>query len=374
MSTANFHYFMPTRLVFEDGAINKLDTLTKGKNLLVVSGPSLYKNGTAQKVAEASKVENVFFFHEIEPNPSCRTVDRAAAFARENNVDVVIGLGGGSVMDASKMVACLVDNEGSIFDYYSTGNKTLAPRKAQLICIPTTAGTGSEVTNIGVYTNNETHIKMPFTSEYFWPDIALIDPLLTHTMPPHITASTGMDAFCHAIEAYWSVNSNPISDALSVSVIKTILENIEAAVKDVKNIEARRNMSFASVTAGISFSQTKTTGIHAVSFPLTVDFGASHGLACCITLPAFIRLAYEGSKAKMDYLFSVLGFDSVEAFADRIERLMTTIDLPIRLNAINVKESDLDHIVEVSMKAPLIHFTPVKMDETVLRNLLKSIL
>ena len=133
-------------------------------------------------------------------------------------------------------------------------------------------------------------------------------------------------------------------------------------------------MSFASVTAGISFSQTKTTGIHAVSFPLTVDFGASHGLACSITLPAFIKYAYKGTKQKMDYLFSVLGFDSIDAFSTRVESLMTAIDLPIRLSALNVTESDLEHIVEVSMKAPLIHFTPGDMNEASLHQLLKSIL
>ncbi len=374
MVNKGFNYFMPTKLVFGDGVIYGLDELVHGKSLLIISGPFLYNNGTAQKVAEATKIGSVAFFHEIEPNPSCQTVDQAVMIARENKVDVVIGLGGGSAMDVSKMVSCLIDNEGSIFDYYSTGNRTLLPRKTQLICIPTTSGTGSEVTNIGVYTNNETHIKMPFASEFFWPDIALIDPHLTYTLPPHITASTGMDAFCHAIEAYWSVNSNPISDALSIEVIKNIFENIEMAVKEPNNVEARSKMSYASVIAGISFSQTKTTGIHAVSFPLTVDFGASHGLACSITLPAFIRFAYAGRKAKMDYLFSVLGFDSMDAFANRVETLMVDINLPTRLSALNVKESDLDHIVEVSMKAPLIHFTPGTMNEEVLYSLLKSIL
>ena len=374
MDKSSFNFYMPTRLVFEDGATQGLNKIVRGKSLLMMCDPFLYGNGTAKKVAEATGIDAVVYFHEIEPNPSCQTVDKAAELARANGVDIVIGLGGGSSMDASKMVAFLGDNEGSNFDYYSTGTKTLMPRKAQLICIPTTSGTGSEVTNIGVYTNQETHIKMPFASEYFWPDVALIDPLLTHTLPSPITASTGMDAFCHAIEAYWSVNANPISDALSISVIKTILDNIETAVKEPTNIEARKNMSFASVTAGISFSQTKTTGIHAVSFPLTVDFGASHGLACSITLPAFIRLAYKGSQDKMDYLFGILGFDGVEAFASHVESLMTRIGLPIRLSAINVKASDLNHIVEVSMKAALIHFTPVKMDEKVLYDLLVSIL
>ncbi|WP_069999072.1 iron-containing alcohol dehydrogenase family protein [Cellulosilyticum sp. I15G10I2] len=374
MEKMSFNFHMPTKVVFEEGAAESLVKHVKGTSLLMMCDPFFYKNGSAQKVAEATHIEKVVFFSEIEPNPSCQTVDRAAEIARSNHVDVVIGLGGGSAMDASKMAACLINNEGSIFDYYSTGDKVLKPRDAQLICIPTTAGTGSEVTNIGVYTNKETGIKMPFASEYFWPDIALIDPELTHTMPSHITASTGMDAFTHAIEAYWSVNSNPISDALSISVIKTILENIETACKEPTHSAARKNMAFASVAAGISFSQTKTTGIHAVSFPLTTDFGASHGLACSITLPAFIKLAYNGRKDKMDALFAMLGYDCVDAFINRVEAIMEAINLPTRLSALNIKESDLKKIVEVSMKAPLIHFTPVKVDEDILYDLLKSIL
>ena len=374
MIKKSFNFHMPTKVVFEDNAIDGLRKHVKGNSVLMMCDPYLYKIGTAQKVANATHIEKVVFFHEIEPNPSGQTVDKAAEIARSNQVDVVIGLGGGSAMDASKMVACLIENEGSIFDYYSIGNKVLSPRKAQLICIPTTAGTGSEVTNIGVYNNKETGIKMPFASEYFWPDIALIDPSLSHTMPSHITASTGMDAFTHAIESYWSVNSNPISDALSVSVMKTILENIEIACKEPTNAAARKNMAFASVTAGISFSQTKTTGIHVVSYPLTTDFGASHGLACSITLPAFIKLVYNGYQDKMDELFAILGYDCLDAFVSRIEEIMEAIKLPTRLSALNIKESDLKRIAEVSMKVPAIHFTPVKVDEGILYHLLKSIL
>ena len=374
MEKMNFNFHMPTKVVFEEGAIDSLSNHVVGSSLLMMCDPFLYKSGTAKKVADATNIQNIVYFYDIEPNPSCQTVDRAAEIARSHHVDVVIGLGGGSAMDASKMVSCLLDNEGSIFEYYSSGNKELKPRNAQLICIPTTAGTGSEVTNIGVYTNKDTHIKMPFASKYFWPDIALIDPTVTYTMPSHITASTGMDAFTHAIEAYWSVNANPISDALSVTVIKTILENIETACKEPTNAKARKNMAFASVTAGISFSQTKTTGIHAVSFPLTTDFGASHGLACSITLPAFIKLSYNGRRDKMDMLFRMLGYDSVDDFVHRIEEIMDSIGLPTKLSALNIKENDLKKIVEVSMKAPLIHFTPVKMDENILYDLLKSIL
>lgn len=374
MEKRNFTYYMPTKVIFDDNAVENLPKYVKGKSLLVMCDPYLFSVGVAKKVAESTGIEKITYFNEIEPNPSCQTVDRAVAVARANNADIVIGLGGGSSLDASKMVACLIDNEGSIFDYYSGGTRELKTRKAQLICIPTTSGTGSEVTNIGVYTNKDTGIKMPFASDYFWPDIALIDPKLTYTLPEPITAATGMDAFTHAIEAYWSVNSNPISDALATSVIKTILENIEVACKEPKNATARKNMSFASVTAGIAFSQTKTTGIHAVSFPLTTDFGASHGLACSITLPAFMRLIYPGNEKKMDELLFALKINSMEEFVVKVENVMQNIGLPIRLREINVKESDLNKIVETSMKAALIRFTPTEINDEILYNLLKSIL
>lgn len=374
MEKKNFTYYMPTKVIFDDNAVENLSKYVKGKSLLVMCDPFLFSIGVAKKVAESTGIEKIAYFNEIEPNPSCQTIDRAVAVARENNTDIVIGLGGGSSLDASKMVACLIDNEGSIFDYYSGGTKELKNRKAQLICIPTTSGTGSEVTNIGVYTNKDTGIKMPFASDYFWPDIALIDPKLTYTLPEFITAATGMDAFTHAIEAYWSVNSNPVSDALAISVIKTIIENIETACKDPKNVIARKNMSFASVTAGMAFSQTKTTGIHAVSFPLTTDFGASHGLACSITLPAFMRLIYSGNEKKMDELLFILKINSMEEFVLKVENIMKNIGLPIKLREINVQESDLKKIVETSMKAPLIRFTPTEVNEEILYNLLKSIL
>ena len=374
MEKKNFNYYMPTRVIFEDNALENLKSYVKGRSLLVMSDPYLFKIGVAEKVAKASGIEKVSYFSDIEPNPSCQTVDNATKVARENEVDVVIGLGGGSALDASKMVACLVDNEGSIFDYYSGGTREIKDRKAKLICIPTTSGTGSEVTNIGVYTNKNTGIKMPFASPYFWPDIALIDPKLTYTLPKNITASTGMDAFTHAIEAYWSINSNPISDSMAVSVIKTILENIERACIEPENGEARKNMAFASVTAGIAFSQTKTTGIHAVSFPLTTDFGASHGLACSITLPAFMKLVYPENKEKMNQLLYMLNIASMEDFVSKVETIMKKIGLPTRLSELNVKEEDLERIVKISMKAPLIAFTPAKIDAEILYNLLKSIL
>ncbi len=370
----SFNYYMPTKVCYKAGASRQAAEFIKATNVLIISDPFLFKSGVANQIGDSLNASKVAYFSDIEPNPSCESVDLAAAVAREIKADCVIGLGGGSALDVCKIVSCLVDNEGSIYDYYAGGTRTLSKRKAMLVCIPTTAGTGSEVTNVGVYTNKKAGIKMPMVNDQFWADVAIIDPELTYTLPAAVTASTGMDAFCHAIEAYWNKNSQPICDMLAMGALKSILENIKKAYDEPSNQEARGAMLLSSLTAGIAFSQTRTTGIHAISFPLTTEFGASHGTACSITLPAFIRIASQGAKEKMAYLASYLGYNSGEELADAVEKLMVSMNMPVRLNQIGVKESDLEHITEVGLEAAIIQLTPAKMNKETVYELLKSIL
>ncbi len=369
-----FDFYMPTKVCFEAGVTKKLDKYVEGKNILIISDPFLYKSGVATQIGEGMLGKNIAYFSDIEPNPSCESVDKAAEVARNIKADCVIGLGGGSSLDVSKIVACLVTNEGSIYDYYSGGTRTLSKRKTTLICIPTTAGTGSEVTNVGVFTNKKAGIKMPMVNNEFWPDYSVIDAELTYTLPAPITASTGMDAFCHAIEAYWNKASQPICDMLAMGAIKLILENIKTAYDEPSNVEARAAMIKASLIAGIAFSQTRTTGIHAISFPLTTEFGANHGTACSITLPAFIKISSQQAESKMQALINYLGFESIDKFANGIEELMRSMNMPVRLSQIGVKEEDLKHITEVGLGAAIIQLTPAVMNEETVYALLKSIL
>lgn len=369
-----FQFHMPTQILYEEGLAKRLEGYIPGRRVLIISDPFLFKNGTAQAVGDAMKEKEVAYFSDIEPNPSCESVDAAAAAAREHKADCVVGLGGGSSMDVSKIVACLVTNEGSIYDYYSSGNKKLRPRTASLICIPTTAGTGSEVTNVGVFTNKKTHVKMPMVNNEFWADIAVIDPELTVTLPAPVTASTGMDAFCHAIEAYWNKEALPVCDMLAMGAMKMILENIKTAYDEPKNMEARGAMSVASLIAGIAFSQTRTTGIHAASFPLTAEFGASHGTACSITLPAFMRISSQKAEKKMLALAAYLGYETIEAFADAVEELMASMKMPLRLHELGVRESDIGHITETALSAAIIQLTPAEMNFDTVSALLRSIL
>jgi alcohol dehydrogenase len=374
METRDFKFYMPTQVRFGEGAATKIVDYIEGKNVLIVCDPFLYKSGVAKKIGDSLEGKLIVYFSEVEPNPSCESVDHAAEVARKIQADCIIGIGGGSSLDISKMVACLVTNEGSIYDYYAGGKKVLSKRKTGLICIPTTAGTGSEVTNVAVFTNKRAGIKMPFVTNEFWADYAIIDPEMTYTLPPAITASTGMDAFCHAIEAYWNKESQPITDMIAMGAISSILKYIKTAFDEPNNIEARSEMAKASLMAGVAFSQTRTTGIHAISFPLTTEFGASHGTACSITLTAFIRISGEQKLGKMNKLVEFLGYESIESFADSVESLMASMNMPTRLHQIGVKESDLKHIAGVGLGAPIIHLTPAVMNEETVYTLLKSIL
>ena len=371
---SQFEYCMPCKIVFGHGAMKNIKDYVQGSRIFFICDPFLYKSGVAQKVGSNLTDCEVVYFSEIEPNPSCESVDAAAKAARDLGAETVIGMGGGSSMDVAKIVSCLVTNEGSIYDYYSGGTRTLQPRKTRLICIPTTAGTGSEVTNVGVFTNRNTHVKMPMVNHQFWSDVSMLDPELTYTLPAPITASTGMDAFCHAIEAFWNKTSQPICDCLAVEAMQLILANIKKAYDHPDDQEARGNMQLASLLAGIAFSQTRTTGIHAVSFPLTAEFGVSHGNACAITLPAFIRASKEQAGAKLTGLAATLGFASVDALADGVEELMRSMKMPVRLHELGVKESDIDHIAQVGLTAAIIQLTPATMNQETVSALLRSIL
>ncbi len=369
-----FEFFMPTKVCFEAGISKKVDKYIKGEKILIISDPFLYHSGVAKQIGDSMSGKEVAYFFDVEPNPSCESVDKAAELAREIKADCVIGLGGGSALDISKIVACLVTNEGSIYDYYSGGTRTLSKRTTTLVCIPTTAGTGSEVTNVGVFTNKKAGIKMPMVNMEFWPDYSIIDSELTYTLPAPVTASTGMDAFCHAIEAYWNKASQPICDMLAMGAMKLILENIKTAYDEPSNKDARAAMIKASLIAGIAFSQTRTTGIHALSFPLTTEFGANHGTACSITLPAFIKISGQQAEAKMNILVKYLGYENINVFSEKVEELMKSMQMPVRLNQIGVKESDLKHITEIGLGAAIIQLTPAEMNEETVFNLLKSIL
>lgn len=368
-----FEYCMPTRVICGADNIKKLDELMPNGPVFIVSDRIMVRIGVTEQMKEILAPRRVEIFAEVEPNPSFETADKAAAIAREIGAIGVIGIGGGSTMDVAKAAAMLVNNEGSIEDYIN-GGKALANDRAFLICIPTTAGTGSEVSNVGVFTDHKANTKKPWVSFKFLPDIALLDPVMTYSLPPRITSATGLDALCHAVESYWCLARNPIAQSYSIMAVKLVMENLMTAFNEPKNEEARTNMSTASLLGGLAMGQTRTTACHGISFGLTTNFGIDHGTACVLTLPSMIRRFSPAVEEEMNALVKTVGFESPEAFACRVEEIMDETGISRRLSDYGIKDSDLDMLAELGASALVTKNSPVQLSKQDVYDTLLAIL
>lgn len=368
----DMNFFLPVKVIFGNGRIKELGSLVSGNRIMIISDSVLLKLGFVSRLKEIIDRTEVVEFCEVESNPSCETVDRAAKIARDNGVDTIVAVGGGSVMDTAKAAACLESNSGKIRDYLN-GSKSLTSRKVRLICVPTTSGTGSEVTNVGVYTDKLSGVKKPLVSEFFWSDFALVDPGLTLSLPKSVTASTGLDALAHAIESYWAKSSQPVSESLAIRAVNLIMKYLLRACTDGDE-ESREELSMASLLAGMAFSQTRTTILHAISFPLTNIYGLPHGFACALAMPEVLKFNYKVIGDKLDILIRYLGFQNVDEFAETIEEIMNVGGAPRKLSEIGITEEDLDGLIESSLSSPIANLNPVKIDREELREIFKTIL
>ena len=348
-----------------------MNNYISGETTLIVSDPVLNKLGFISEIKK-NLSGKIIEFCEVEPNPSCETVDKATKIAREKGVDSVIGFGGGSAIDVAKAVACLTTNDGFLLQYLNK-EREFKERNVTLIAVPTTSGTGSEVTNVGVYTDKINKRKKPLVSDNYWVDYAIIDPELTISLPKRATASTALDAFIHSIEAYWAKSTQPFSEALSLKAMKLILQNIEKAYYEPDNLEARENLSSASLLAGMSFSQTRTTILHAMSFPLTNIYGLEHGFACALALPELLKENYKYDKERFDNLFRYLNFSSVEEMASKLEEIYNNINAPLKLSEVGVKNEDINRIAEITLCSPINKLNPKEFNSGELIELLKKI-
>jgi phosphonate metabolism-associated iron-containing alcohol dehydrogenase len=370
-----WNYYTPTKVVFGVGSFNKLaevvGAFSPKKIVLVTGKQSMKKFGITYKLLENLKGYSVAIYDNVEHNPTTRNVEDGVHFLRKEKTDLVIGLGGGSAMDFAKATAVLLKNHGS---GYLSAKREIVNKGIPVIAIPTTAGTGSEVTQYASIIHEDTKKKISLTHDYFRPNVAIVEPTLTVTMPNFITAITGLDALSQCIEAYWSRNHTPISDIFALNGIKLISENLVNAYNFPDKIEFRTNMSLASLFSGIAISITKTTIVHSVSYPLTVHFNVPHGLACSLTLPLFIRYNSKVIKCRILNIAKAINTETVEDFARKIEELIVNVKLPRRLSEVGVKFEDIDLIVKEGFRPDRAGNNPRKVTNEALREILKSIL
>lgn len=347
----------------EQGASARLGEICKEggyKSALIVTDGDIRRLGlldAALGELESSSIE-ADVFSGVVADPAESIVLTAADLARKASVDVIIGFGGGSSMDVAKLVALLAhpDCTQSLSDIYGVGNALGC--RLPLIQIPTTAGTGSEVTPVAIITTGET-TKMGAVSPIFLPDLALLDANLTKGLPPHVTAATGVDAMVHAIEAYTSVHKkNPVSDMLAREALTLLSANILTATHNGDVLEARENMLLGALYAGQAFANSPVAAVHALAYPLGGHFHIPHGLSNSLVLPYVLRFNLESAAEQYAQLAPIMFPDQTftgsneeicEQWISHIEDLIRDLDLPSTLREMKIEESFLPTLAQDAM-------------------------
>ena len=302
-----FTFNNTTAVHFGTGVLQTIDSALEAygyESYVVIASNSQVKNGITELLDSLLPGQIKAVVSNIEENPTVDNVDDIINAAAEHKVDALIAVGGGSTMDAAKAAAAAVVKNVDARTIIQDTNITEA---LPLIALPSTSGSASEVTPFSVISDKEKGLKTSIKGKVLYPKIAFVDPELTYTCPPSVTAISGIDVICHALDSVGSVNNNPISDGLAVTALKLAFDNLETAYNEGTNAEARSNMALASTTAGIGFSQTATSGSHAMSYYLTSEFDIPHAEACAFSLDQWI-IHNAKIDSRLDKVRAQLGF------------------------------------------------------------------
>lgn len=355
-----FSFTTTKTLINEAGSLQALADHCRSlgiKRPLIVTDPGIVSVKLLDKLEAALQGSNIEYhcYTDVIADPPERIVLAALEAAQLHKADGIIGFGGGSSMDTAKLIALLACSGESLADVYGV-DQAKGPR-LPLILIPTTAGTGSEVTAVAIVTTGET-TKAGVVSPILLPDIALLDAELTLGLPPHVTAATGIDAMVHAIEAYTSIHKkNPYSDMLAREALQLMAANIETATKDGQNLEARQNMLLGACLAGQSFANAPVAAVHALAYPLGGHFHIPHGLSNSLVLPHVLRFNAEDAAEQYAELYDVIkpdntetsAIDKTQALIAYLEQLIETLGLPNRLRDAKVTEESLTTLASDAM-------------------------
>ncbi len=365
MNLNNFTFNTTSGIRFGSGvSVSSSQEICKilGSNILFITDKDLMSLKLTEPTLNelkkfSSKVE---IFEDVEADPSLKTLLKSIEIGKKMKATGVIGFGGGSSMDVAKLTSLILGSDENIEEVWGVSN-AIGPR-LPLVLVPTTAGTGSEVTPISIITVGEEE-KKGVSSPIILPDVAILDPDLTIGLPAHTTAATGIDAMVHAIEGYASANknNNPISKMLSIEALKLLGGSIEKAVFDGSNIEARGNMLIGAMLAGKSFANSPVAAVHALAYPIGGTFHVSHGLSNSLVLPYVLRFNSVDNKATKDYaelapyVFPDININQgsqavCSEFIDRMESLSKKLGLPQKLREVNIPKEACIKMAKDAMK------------------------
>jgi len=350
-------FYLPTRVITGLGCFSRIAEVVRdyGERTLFVCGQgSLRRSGALDQAVSALQRAGIgtAVYDAVDGEPTLNMVQAAVDLARQEEVDVVIGIGGGSAMDVGKAAAALCTQEGRVQEYHR--GRSLSGPGLPYVSVPTTAGTGSEVTNNAVLTDLERGVKKSMRGERLFPAAALVDPRLTVSLPPDITARSGADALCQAIESFVAIGAQPPSDGLAGEAIRLIGRSLVRAYEQGSDVYARSDMLYGSLLAGMAMTNTRLGGAHGVASPLGLGYHIPHGVVCGLLLPHVMEYSLEHGLAKYAKVARLLGVETQGLSAREaaqqavivVSRMMSRIGMPSHLSGFGVKREDLAGIID----------------------------
>ena len=396
-SASNRHWGFSTagRVFFGWGVVEELRSINQelGKRAMICTDKNMVKSGIAERVESLLKEggAEVLVFPEGRPEVDLATIESSAKAAGEFKPDVMIGVGGGSNMDLGKCTAILLKYGGPLTKYY--GENAVPGPLMDIVCIPTTSGTGSEVSPVAVVADPNRFMKVGIATRRIIPKWALVDPSLTVSCPPHVTSHSGMDALSHAIESYCAkvpegrsphaifVGKNPASDSLAKQAIEWIAKSLPTAVLDPSNREGREGMALASLLAGMAFSAAGTATVHALQYPVGEATHTSHGLGNAVLMPAVMKAILKSRIPEMAFIARALDpslakvndQSAAEQAPELVAKLGDKVSIPRGLGAIGMKREQIGEMAELATSVKrLLDNSPVSFDKEALIGILEE--
>lgn len=370
----DWSYEQPVKIEFGVNKRQKIPEIAQKEGWergLLVCDPFFRTNGAAKELQTICGERLCGVFSEISPNPDVSEVDACWKAISEAKADFIVVLGGGSAMDCAKAASVITVQAGTVLEYFD-GKQEIPAEHIPIVALPTTAGTGSEVTSVSVLTDRKRNRKKPLASTSFYPAYAVIDPVLTYSMPARVTASCGVDVLCHALEGYWSKNHQPICDALAFHALSLVFRYLATACEQPDNALAREKMCEAAVIAGMAFGLPKTTASHACSYPISSLYHIPHGEACGLTIDYFTRLnAQNDQQGRILDLAQKLGYESGEELADAIRALKGRIGMRSDLKQFDLTDADVEALA-VQSDHPNLKNNPTEITHEMLVEMYRS--
>jgi alcohol dehydrogenase class IV len=378
----NFEFATSTHIIFENGSFRKIPGLIRdfGSKVLIVSGTN--QNLALQLSESLSEIDIHSEIFSVHSEPTISDIEQGTILTRKTLCNVVVGIGGGSAVDSAKAIAALVPNQGELTDYLEVIGKgrKLEIEPLPFIAIPTTAGTGAEVTKNSVIKSTLHNVKVSLRSDLMFPKLAVIDPELTLTMPPHLTATTGVDALTHLLETFVSNQSNPFIDMLCREGMRRISASLEHAFNDGNNLEARENMAMASMLGGMALASVKLGAVHGFAGPLGGMYPIPHGAVCACLLPAVMEVNIKSLKdkklviqlQKFDEVARILtGNKSSDALdgAVWVKTLVKKLQIP-SLSDFQLTAECFPELIEKAKNSSSMKGSPVELNNEQLREIL----